>query len=245
MAGKQDIDEILKNWEFDPLGLNVRKLQTESREVLQMRVDMGVLQLEVTDRPDGSRPFGHPTMLDYLHSLTPVDDEAPGLSDNEMLEVDREFVQFYHRRICWLQLKEFANVVRDAKHTLQLMDACRVCSSDEKWTLSHEQYRPFVMYHRTQAAALHLLEVTEDPESAIECINHGLDELREVFETFDALEQFENDELVQRLTEFRENLRARYEIGETLEERLQKAIENEQYEQAAKLRDELANRKSL
>ena len=168
--------------------------------------------------------------------------------DKTCLEIDREFVQFYHRRVCWLQLKEFKLAVRDADHTLALMDFCKDHSNDEQWTISHEQYRPFVLYHRTQAAALSHLkgdEENEQPnavEEAIEEVNKGLQRMEELFSEYDAEEQFDEDELVQRLTEFREGLRERYEIGMTLTEQLNAAIEQEDYELAAKLRDELNNR---
>ena len=245
MDQPEDIDHILQKWEFDPFGLNVRKIQTDSRTVIQMRVDMGVLQLETTGRPDGLTPHGYPTYLDYLLSMESDRDPEYKLTEDECMEIDREFVQFYHRRICWLQLKTFDQVVADADHSLQLMDFCKNYSPSEQWTLSHEQYRSFVIYHRTQAGALHLLEHDGGPEMAIEEINRGLAELHSIFESYDAEEQFEEDELVQRLTEFRENLRTRYEVGQTLEEKLEQAIANEQYEQAAKIRDQMANRKSL
>ena len=67
-------------------------------------------------------------------------------------EADREFVQYYHRRLCWLAMREFSKAMHDADHTLLLMDFCRDHSPDEEWTMSHEQYRPFVLFHRTQAA---------------------------------------------------------------------------------------------
>ncbi len=38
----------------------------DGREVLQMRLDMGVLQLEMDGRPDGSQPHGYESYLDYL-----------------------------------------------------------------------------------------------------------------------------------------------------------------------------------
>ena len=242
--GQQSIDSILKGWEFDPVGVNVRKVSAGDREVLQMRVDMGLLQLEVTGRPDASRPNGFATYFEYLKGLPEAADEDFQLSEQQCVEIDREFVQFYHRRICWLQLKEFERAMRDADHTLGLMDFAKVHSPDEQWTISHEQYRPFVIYHRTKAAALNDLEIEDGAEAAIEQINLGLDQMSVLFDEYDATEQFENDELVQRLTEFRETLREKYAVGRTLKEQLADAIETEQYELAAELRDLLDRRDS-
>ena len=109
-------------------------------------------------------------------------------------------MQFYQRRICWLALREFRRAIRDADHSLGFMDFVRDHSPDEQWTLSHEQYRPFVMFHRVQAAALAELE-DNGPEAAIEEINVGLAAFRKLFAQYDASEQVPDstDELVSKL----------------------------------------------
>jgi hypothetical protein len=258
MTKKQDIDDILKQWPFDPLSVNVRLLDARKREVLQMRVDMGILQLEIEGRPDGNHFQGASTYFEFLKNKSIADAEFT-LDEDNCLEVDREFVQFYHRRVCWLQLKEFERAVRDADHTLNLMDFCKQHSPDEQWTISHEQYRPFVLYHRTQAAALsHLVGDEEDEEDsgrellpsleaelAIEEVNQGLEELHKLFVEYGADDQFEEDELVQRLSDFREGLREKYHVGQTLNERLEQAIAAEDYELAAELRDEISKRDDI
>jgi hypothetical protein len=105
---------------------------------------------------------GRPTYYEFLRVQSTQTEDKFELDEDSCLEVDREFVQFYHRRVCWLQLKEFDLAVRDADHTLALMDFCKRHSSDEQWTISHEQYRPFVLYHRTQAAALAYINQEEN-----------------------------------------------------------------------------------
>ena len=244
MSQKQNIDHILERWPFDPFAVNVRLLELSQRKVLQMRVDMGVLQLETDGRPDGMTPHGATTYYDFLKAKS-IDTDAFTLDEQNCIEIDREFVQFYHRRVCWLQLKKFRSAVADADHTLGLMDFCKRYSQDEEWTNNHEQYRPFVIYHRTQAAALSWLEGEGDVDTdqAIQEVNDGLERLRNLFVEYDAEEQYEEDELVVRLIEFREGVRERYEIGLTTQEQLEKAIEDEDYELAAALRDKLESRK--
>ena len=238
-----NLDGILRQWEYDPETVNVRMGKgDDGRSVIQMRIDMGLLQLETADRPDGTRPFGFDTYFDYVVSEAVHDDDFV-LNEAQCAEVDREFVQFYHRRVCWLTLREFQQAVGDADHTLALMDFCARHSPDEQWTLSHEQYRPFVVFHRTQAAALAELE-EDSPEAAIHEINLGLERLRELFSRHEAEELFDDDDLVVRLTELRESLRDHYHIGRTLHEQLQDAVAREQYELAAQLRDELARRET-
>ena len=84
--------------------------------------------------------------------------------------------------------------------------------------------------------------ITEAAELAIEEVNQGLGKLHELFVEYDAEDQFDDDELVQRLIEFREGLREKYEVGQTLTEQLEQAIEQENYELAAELRDQLSKR---
>jgi hypothetical protein len=241
MSRNQSIDRILTDWPYDPGNVNVRIVRgDDSRDVIQMRVDMGLLQMETQGRPDGSRPKGYESYFDYLVSQTIRDDEFE-MTEEQCLEADREFVQFYHRRVCWLTLREYGRAVADADHTLALMDFCLDHSPDDEWTMTHEQYRPFVLFHRIQAAALEQLD-QQAAEAAVHTINVGLDQLRELFVEHDAEEMFDDNELVVRLTELRESLRDNYRVGRTLEEQLQDAVAREQYELAAKIRDELARR---
>jgi hypothetical protein len=239
---QNNIDHILGSWKFDPHSVAVRLLTLGNREIIQLRIDLGLLQLEVNDRPDGWRPGGEPTYLHYIRRQAVDGGEAFVLNETQCAEIDREFVQFYHRRVCLLQLKRFEAAVRDADHTLALMNFCKVHSPSEEWTISHEQYRPFVLYHRIKAAALHCFETSAGAERAIEEINLGLEQLREFFSEFEVVENFEENELVQRLMEFRETIRAEYSVGRTLRERLSDAIAAEQYELAAQIRDQLTRR---
>lgn len=242
MAKKENIDRILRDWPYDPDGISVRvKKGDDGRRILQMRLDLGMLQLETSGRPDGLQPHEMPSVLEYLTSRVAAAGEEYELSDEECEEADREFVQYYHRRVCWLALREFPEAVLDADHTLKLMDICRDHSPDEQWTLSHEQYRPFVMFHRTQAAALAALG-EHGAEAAVEEISKGLDQIRAVFADYEAEEQFDEDELVSRLIELRESLRQHFSVGRTLQEQLEDAVASEKYELAAEIRDEMNRR---
>jgi hypothetical protein len=242
MNPDKHLDGLLRDWSFDPQTLSVRLVKGEdARDVIQMRVDLGILQLETEGRPDGQCFDGFPTFLEALLELERGRADFV-MDEQQCFEADREFVQFYHRRVSWLRLQHYDRAVADADHTLALMDVCRDHSPDEEWTMSHEQYRPFVLFHRTQAAALSALGSEEDAEAAIGEINRGLEAIQEVFEDHDAAEEFEEDEMVVRLVQLRESLREEYALGPTLQERLADAVASEQYELAARLRDELARR---
>ena len=244
MARGQDIDRVLLGWPFQPGVISARLVRAaDKREVLQMRIELGLLQMEAKYRPDGERPHGEETYLDYLIREHASAGEDFAISEEQCVEVDREFLQYYHRRICWLALREFDRAVADADHSLQLMDFVAAHSSDDDWTDSHEQYRSFVLFHRTQAAALAQLE-RSGPESAIEEIDQGMKRMGKVADAESEEGPLHHGELIEQLVQLKEWLREHYQLGRTLSEQLAEAVASEQYEVAARLRDEIERRRS-
>lgn len=238
MSWEQHLDHILGDWPFDGEELCVRLVKgADNRDVIQLRIDLGILQLETSGRPDGFRPEGHETLLNLLMHKE-LEDPNLILDDETCVEIDREFVQFYHRRVAWLRLQHFEKAVADAEHTLSLMDYCKEHSPCEEWTMQHEQHRAFVLFHRSQAAALHAIE-SQDPHQAIAEINSGLELIEENFHEMGWEDQYESDELVERLNQLKTSLRNDFSIERSLEERLAEAVESEEYELAALLRDEM------
>jgi hypothetical protein len=241
----QDIDAALRGWEFKPGVVQARLVQgKEGRQIIQMRVDLGILQIETTNRPDGTRPHGFPTYFEYLKQQARVADhggQAFVLGEEQCEEADREFIQYYHRRICWLALRNYARAITDADHTLAFMDFVRDHAPNDEYAQAHEQYRGFVVFHRTQAAAAQAVE-RDDPETALDAIHRGLEEMRAFFANYDAEEHMEEDGMVQQLRKMDRSLRKLHNIEATLQEQLDQAVANEQYETAAKLRDALRRR---
>jgi hypothetical protein len=240
-----DIDAALQGWEYKPGVVQARLVQArDSRQVIQMRIDLGVLQIETTGRPDGTRPHGCATYFDYLRQQARVaqrSGQSLVLSDEQCLEADREFVQYYHRRVCWLALRNFGRAVADADHTLAFMDFVRDHSPGEEYTQAHEQYRGFVLFQRTQAAAARAVE-KGNAEAAIDAIRSGLEKMRAFFASFDYEEQMEEDGMVQQLRKMEKSLRDTHGIEATLAEQLDEAVAREDYEAAARLRDALRRR---
>ncbi len=240
----QHIDAILKAWPYEAGSVVARRVPGENgREVLQMRIELGLLQMEVEGRPDGYRPHGAETYYDYLLGQAMAEGDDFVLSEEQCEEVDREFVQFYHRRICWLAMREFAAARRDADHSLELMEFCTAHAPDEQWVLAHEQYRPYVLFHRTKASALAELDGA-GPEAAVEEIERGLQVFEDLYAKYEAAHLLDEDELVARLEELKESIREHYGLGPSLAEELAQAIEAEQYERAAQLRDQIERRQA-
>ncbi|QDV73473.1 UvrB/UvrC motif-containing protein [Botrimarina mediterranea] len=242
-----DFDSLLKSWSYVPGEVSARRGHgADGRLVLQLRIDLGVLQMEADGRPDGVRPLGHDTYLDALRAEEAIAGEDFELDDDQCVEIDREFVQYYHRRVAWLALREFDHVVSDADHTLALMDFSSAHAPNDDWVEEHEQYRPFVLFHRTQAAALAELQRT-DPEAAVLVIDEGFRQLRESLADLAAIvgEDLEDDEAYDfstKLEELRRSILVEYDLEAPLDEQLANAIAHEEYELAAEIRDRMARR---
>ena len=63
-----DISRLLDEWDYTgPDKLIVRKFKgDDGRTRIQMRVDLGILQMEWSNRPDGQRPHGKASLLDHF-----------------------------------------------------------------------------------------------------------------------------------------------------------------------------------
>lgn len=243
----ENLDTLLAGWPYAYGEVAARNARgADGRSVLLLRIDLGVLQIETTGRPDGERFDGHDTFLEYLIATAKIEGGAFELGNNRCAEVDREFVQFYHRRVAWLALREFEKAVDDANHTLALMDFSTAHAPNEEWVEMHEQYRPFVLFHKTQAEALAELE-RSDAESAVLLIDQGLQELEQSLAQLeleeDPIVELEDDDFVLKLQELRRSILSEYDLEASLSEQLADAVAREQYELAAELRDRIAGKR--
>jgi len=238
----QHLDFLFGEWPYEFGDVAARRVQgADGRDVVQLRVEMGVLQMEVEGRPDGTRPGGYPTCADWLAALVVKEGESFALDERRCLEIDREFVQFFHRRVAWLALREFERAVADADHTLGLMDFSSLHAPDVSWAEMHEQYRPFVLFHRTQAAALGILE-KGGAVAAVAELDAGIQAIQDVLADDDEIGDSEEDELLAKLAEMKGAIAEHYDLQPSLTEQLADAIAAEQYERAAQLRDELSRK---
>jgi hypothetical protein len=246
---RRDIDDALQGWTHDPEPGEIlaRELRArDGRPVLQVRIELGLLQLEVEGRPDGTRPHGFPTYLDYL--LDRACDKRRRRSSSistwrmtaeQCTEVDREFFQFYHRRVAWLSLRRYDKAVKDADHTLALMDLVARHAPDPEYVAHHEKYRGLVLFHRTQAAALGALD-RRQPDEAIDQVRsgiRGLNSHRMCWLTEHEEEEVPNEALVEQLQRLEADIRKNFAVEKTLQEQLDEAVADEDYERAASIRD--------
>src|SRR6266403_2673695 len=96
-----DLNSLLKDWPHETGAIKVRKIiGLDGREKLQLRIDLGVLQMEVAGRPDGQRPHNCESLLVYYQKRA-ARAEAKGedyeLTPEECAELQQEGIQYYHR----------------------------------------------------------------------------------------------------------------------------------------------------
>ncbi len=182
----RDIGSILESWEYDPNIINVRKIVgDDGKEKIQIRVALGILQMEVDGRPDGKTPYDEESLLDYYKSLIKSIDELDGtgeflFTDQDMKDIEAEIMQYYHRRMCFFILKDYAHAKRDAEHNLQLMDLIKRYCKDEEYVRSHERYRPFVIMEMTRAASLEYLN-RNDYANAMKSISDAINSIESFY----------------------------------------------------------------
>ncbi len=247
---KRDISQLIKGWAHTPnQGLCVRKVEgVDGRDMVQIRVELGLMQLEWTGRPDAHQPFGYRSLLDYYQDrrLGQEDKERQKgftLSRQDCQALTREAVQYYWRRMSFFELKEYERAEKDAEHNLAILSLCQECAESEDDRQMAGQYRVYVMTHRIQARALARVERNEYGR-ALGIIREGIEEV----ETYLTAQEQPADiddigdcpELVF-LRELEDEVRQAQPLStvEQLQAELSEAVEQEQFELAAELRDRL------
>lgn len=251
---RRDMDDALQGWPNDPEPGQVIAREVRARDgrtVIQMRVELGVLQMEVGGRPDGTRPHGFASYLDYLRYRAAGRGLEPGgkapswtMASEHCQAADREFVQFYHRRVAWLALQRYDRALFDADHTLALMDFVRRHGGDDSYIVSHERYRSLVLSHRARAAAAMALQKRR-PEEAIDLVHDAIHRIRKHDETWGAEHEdveTHGDSLIEQLLLLEHEVRKNFAVEKTLREQLDEAVATEDYERAARLRDQIRDR---
>lgn len=246
-----DLTRILNDWPYEPGQINVRLIEgDDGRPKIQMRLDLGILQMEVSGRPDGQRPYGMESLLEYYESeadeRTDEEGEVEGftLSEEDCRLLREEAVQFYHRYISLMVLGEYDAVVRDTARNLRLLDFCREFAESEDDQTILEQFRPYITMMRTRALASQLVNDGE-PRAALLVLDQGLETIRKLYEEAGQKDDFDSASEVQLLRGMRDELALKLppSAKAELQERLRKAIEEENYRLAAILRDELKSMK--
>lgn len=237
-----DLNSLLQDWPHEPGAIKVRKVPgLDGREKLQLRIDLGLLQMEMEGRPDGQRPHNCESYLVY-HQRRAIRAAERGddyeLTSEQCSELQQEGIQYYHRYLSLFQLEDFAGVIRDTQRNLDLFTFVDEHSEREELVWSFQQFRPYVLMMNTRARVSLLLADGKFAE-AIREIEKGRDRISEFYQQSPFPELEAKSSEIAFLNEWLEEVRAKRPLTklELMEREMERAIAGELYERAAELRD--------
>lgn len=246
----EDLDDILKGWDYDPTDerANVRLIVAgDGTQKVQLRVRFGVLQMYA----DGTPEDGGESQLDRInrdiaaHRARKGSDDGFSINAMQTAQVSQEIMDYYQRRVCFFILADYRRAMRDAEHNLKLMAVLTKYSVDHNTAFNHERYRAFVMMDRARAAAMLAVE-QDDLGRAVGEIDETIAAIRDFYKTHSREDLIEDSREIEVLEDLRADLRKDYNIPLSdaervlaLKEEQARAIAHEDYEKAARLRDEI------
>ncbi|MCS6770602.1 MAG: UvrB/UvrC motif-containing protein [Kiritimatiellae bacterium] len=239
-----DLDAVLNDWPYDPNSVNARWIVArDGSRKLQLRLDLGILQMEPTGRPDGQRPYGFETLLDYYASREQVegtDVQGFSLDPSACAELQQEAAQFYYRYISLYALRDLDGVVADTEHALGILELVARHVEDGELVWQFIQFYPYIRMMHARALAERAAE-KRDYDAAIRDLEEGIEDIREFWRENGSEDDIAESREIELLTDLLSDMRGsrpRSEI-DRLQDELMRAIAAENYEKAARLRDAL------
>jgi hypothetical protein len=245
MSDTFDLRQLLRDWPYEPAN-DARLVRPRGgREVLQVRTPLGIEQLEMEGRPDGLRPHGHESVLEFqLQRLAQA--RAAGreaefeLDPQACAELFGEGTLYYFRYLRLFQLKCWAATVRDTTRNLRLFDFVRQYAARDEDRLYLEKWRPYILRMNASAAALLTLDKGAHGK-ALEIVQTAITRIESLEVVEDETFAFERGRSLTALRELAAQIQRIRPVStvERLEQRLRRAIDQQEFERAAELRDRL------
>ncbi len=245
MNDSADLRKVLKSWPYDPEN-DARILRGEdARDLLQVRTPLGIEQYELDGRPDGLRPHGMESALEY-HQQRLNQAKFSGLeadfelSPAECSELFQEGTLYYFRYVRLFQLKDWVRTVRDTARNLRAFDFLHQyarCEEDQQFL---EKWRPYIL--RVHASARVMQGIDKGAyEEALTIIREAITKIEALEEMEDDTFKFEQERSIVALRELESQVRKNRPLSELeqLEHQLQRAIDRQEFERAAQLRDRI------
>ncbi len=246
----EDIGSILKSWPYDPQNSIRKVIDPRGVEKIQVRVDQGafqgVLQMELDGRPDGQKPYNQTFVLDYHKKLLQKHVGASGspvgfnLDERACSEIFDESRRIYERYVFLLQIRDYNRVVRDTERNMEVFRFVNRYAEREEDRENLEKWWPYIL--RIHAVARVMIATQQDDyDTALDIIREAQAKISDLdgveaeeFETEkkrsqDSLKELEDEILSKRPQSPAEKLR----------EELAQAVEEEDFERAAAIRDKI------
>jgi hypothetical protein len=245
MSESVDLRRILKSWPYDPEKETRIVPGEDGRSVLQVRTPLGIEQYELDGRPDGARPYGRESALEhYLERLEQA--KAAGreaefdLGPRECGELFSEGTLYYFRYVRLFQLKEWQRTVRDTARNLRAFDLAHRYAQREEDQQFLEKWRPYIL--RVNATAAAMIELDHNAyDKALNLLQDAIAKIQALPQLDDETFTFERDRSLTGLREMAAQIQKNRPLSELeqLEHQLQRAIDRQEFERAAQLRDRI------
>ncbi len=238
-----DISAAMAGWSFHPGQINVRLIRGRNRKSkIQVRLELGVLQMELSGRPDGKRPHNSRSELDYQFSRlnryvkTHSSDHEFQLVSRDCQALRQESALYYHRYLSMFILGRFEAVIRDTQHNLDVLDLCHKYAASERDRDQLEQYRPYILMMQGRARGMLALEAGY-AKTALAYLRGTLRKIIAAYGQPEARKSMEAQTILAMMRDIRRQLPPDPRVE--LHRQLQRALSHERYEEAASLRDQL------
>ncbi len=245
-----NIVNLLSEWPFDPENSIRKVIDEDGTERIQVRVDQGafqgILQMDLDGRPDGRRPHDSDFVLEhYREKLDTLigdsgSDDGFCLSEKDCQELFDESRRMYERYVFLLQVQDYDRVIRDTEFNMALFRFVNRYAEREEDQSNLEKWWPYIIRIHAVARVMIAMQ-NEDFEASFTIIGEARDQIEEL-EEVDAEEfRIEQRRSVQALDDLEKELNQKRPntLEDRLKEELDQAIEQEEFEKAAKLRDRL------
>jgi hypothetical protein len=245
MSKSIDLRHLLQSWPYDPEH-DARIVQgDDGREILQVRTPLGLEQHEMDGRPDGARPHGMESALEFYQrrfeeARIAGQDSEFELSPGECSELFNEGTLYYFRYVRLFQLKDWARTVRDTARNLRAFDFLHQHARREEDQQFLEKWRPYIL--RVNACAAAMLELDKGAyDKALRTVGDAIEKIEALEELDEDTFKFERERSLAALRELAAQIRKNRPLSEVerLEQQLRRAIEKQEFERAAQLRDRL------
>jgi hypothetical protein len=162
------------------------------------------------------------------------------LSPQDCALLMREGIQYYHRYLAAFHLERYDLVARDTARNLELFAFVTRYATRPRDKLEFDRYRPYVQMMHARAQASQAL-LRDDFQSALGHIDEGTQAIRHFLAEYHQEDRDSECSELQFLLQWRREIEARRPVGpvERLEQQLGVAITLEDYEEAARIRDQI------
>jgi hypothetical protein len=242
-----DISGALRGWNFQPGQVNVRLIRgSNGKPKLQLRLDLGLLQMELDGRPDGKRPHRALSELHYLtqklhaHESRHHSNAGFALTARDCQALREESAMFYHRYLSLFVLEQYPAVIRDTQHNLDVLDLCHRFGRSEYDRMCLEQYRPYILMMNIRAKACEALRQGY-VRTAIAYLRGGIRKIASLFPREHRKSMLHASNEARVLLDMIKQIRSQLppDPRDLLKSRLKLALAAERYEEAADLRDQI------